>query len=202
MAKSSDPLGDALAAQRLEELFGLYRKAVISYARRHAPAESVDDIVAETFLIAWRRLERVPADSPLPWLLVVARNVIADQRRAASRRDALSLRLQKRTITEAIDPPSVQEPTGPVAEAMARLGKKDREALELVASDGLRPREAAAVLGELPSTFRARLHRAKRRLRRLLHEQSQQLAEPSPKPPESQGVQPSLCPLKAKETTP
>jgi RNA polymerase sigma-70 factor, ECF subfamily len=199
VANFDDSRGDTLAAQRLEELFVAHRKAVVSYARRRAPAESVDDVVAETFLIAWRRLERVPADSPLPWLLAVARNLIANQRRGAGRRDALSLRLQEMTA-EAIDPPSVQE-TGAVVAAMARLGEKDREALELVAIDGLLPREAATVLGELPGTFRARLHRAKRRLRRLLvEEQSRQPVEPSPRPPESQTAQPYPRPLKAKET--
>jgi RNA polymerase sigma-70 factor, ECF subfamily len=177
----------------------LYRTSVVSYARRRTPAESVDDVVAETFLIAWRRLERVPADSPLPWLLAVARNVIGTQRRGSSRRDALNMRLRESSTAEAVDPSSAQE-TGPVAEAMARLGEKDREALELVASDGLKPREAAAVLGMSSSTFRARLHRAKRRLGRLLEEQSTQ----HPAEHRTSSSQPSHphAPLKAKETTP
>ncbi|MHB1539589.1 MAG: RNA polymerase sigma factor, partial [Solirubrobacteraceae bacterium] len=182
--KYDDLREDVVAAQRLEELFVSHHQAVVSYARRHASAESVEDVVAETFLIAWQRLERVPADSPLPWLLVVARNVIGHQLRGASRRDALNVRLQERLTAEAADPASVQESTGPAAEAMARLGDKDREALELVAGDGLKPREAATVLGMSPSVFRVRLHRAKRRLRHLLEEEQTQQhpAEPSRRP--------------------
>jgi RNA polymerase sigma-70 factor, ECF subfamily len=188
MAKNDDRRADA--AQRLEELFVSYHQAVAAYARRRAPAESVEDVVAETFLVAWQRLGRVPADSPLPWLLAVARNVIGNQLRGAGRRDALNLRLQERSTVETVDPPSVQESTGHVAEVMARLGEKDREALELVGIDGLKPREAAVVLGVSSSTFHVRLHRAKRRLGSLLEEQTQTEQRPA---------EPSRRPLKAKE---
>ena len=55
-----------------------------------------------------------------------------------------------------------------MAAALARLPANDREAITLIAWDGLRPAEAAIVLGQSPATFRVRLHRAKRRLRREL----------------------------------
>lgn len=171
MIESGDERGDAPAAKRLEALVRAHRAAVVTYVRRRAPPEAVDDLVAETFLVAWRRLDRVPAGQPLPWLLAVARNLIATQRRSAARRDALHLRLQAHTPAQATDSPSLDEPTGPVVQAMAQLSEKDREALLLVACDGLRPREAAKVMGDLPGTFRVRLHRAKRRLRRLLENQ-------------------------------
>lgn len=159
------------AAEQFEELFRSHYATVVSYARRRVPAESVDDVVAETFVVAWRRLERVPAES-LPWLLAVARNVIMAQRRGARRRHALRLRLQS-TAVEAVERSSAEE-LGPVAAALARLSEKDREALTLIAWEGLRPSQAAAVLGESPSTFRVRLHRAKRRLRRSLGEHREQ----------------------------
>jgi len=169
-------------ATAVEDLFRLHYAAVASYVRRRAPAESVDDVVAETFVVAWRRLERVPADAALPWLLAVARNLIATQRRGAMRREALYLRLRRTTPPAAEQPPSAEEPVGPVASALARLSEKDREALTLIAWDGLRPHEAAVVLGDLPTTFRARLHRAKRRLRRLLDDQEEQSSQsPSPR---------------------
>jgi RNA polymerase sigma-70 factor (ECF subfamily) len=73
--------------------------------------------------------------------------------------------------------------------ALAKLAPKDREALTLIAWDGLQPNEAALVLGEAPGTFRVRLHRARRRLRRLLEER--------PEP-----VQPASEPrLRVEETT-
>jgi DNA-directed RNA polymerase specialized sigma24 family protein len=52
------------------------------------PAQSTQDVAAETFQVAWRRLEAVPFDAA-PWLYAVARRVLANERRAASRRAAL-----------------------------------------------------------------------------------------------------------------
>jgi RNA polymerase sigma-70 factor, ECF subfamily len=164
------------AAEQMEELFRLHYAAVVAYVRRRAPAESTDDVVAETFLIAWRRLERIPAES-LPWLLAVARNVIATQRRGALRRHALHLRLRSAAV-ETVEQPGVHE-QGPVAAALTSLSEKDREALTLIAWDGLRPSQAAAVLGESPTTFRVRLHRAKRRVRRSLEEHREQIKSPA-----------------------
>jgi RNA polymerase sigma-70 factor (ECF subfamily) len=172
------------AAERLEELFRSHHPAVVSYVCRRAPAERVDDVVAETFLVAWRRLEDVPAES-LPWLLGVARNVVATQRRAARRRGALHLRLRSLAV-EAVERPSTERPSpggGPVAAALASLSERDREALTLIAWEGLRPAQAAAVLGESAGAFRVRLHRAKRRLRRSLDRRGAQIelsaADPS-----------------------
>lgn len=172
MIRHVDRREDLVAEQRLEELFRCHYAAVAAYVRRRVTGESIDDVVAETFLVAWRRPERVPSDSPLPWLLAVARNVIQTQQRGALRRTALQLRLRELPPTERAVVSSGAEPEGALVTALAALGEKDREALTLIAWEGLRPGEAAAVLGELPSTFRARLARAKRRLRRLLEEQS------------------------------
>lgn len=177
MTQPGEDRRDALAARRLEELVRAHREAVSSYVRRRAPMASVDDIVAETFLVAWRQLARVPADSPLPWLLAVARNVIATQRRAAGRREALYLRLRASAPTDTAEPANVEASAGRVALAMASLGEKDREALALIAWEGLRPSQAAAVMGESPSRFYVRLHRAKRRLRRRLAEQHDKPAD-------------------------
>jgi RNA polymerase sigma-70 factor, ECF subfamily len=154
-------------AERLEALFRLHYTAVAAYARRRAPDHAADDIVAATFLVAWRRLDEVPAES-LPWLLAVARNVIATQQRGSRRRGALRVRLEQTGGTASGDPPAVEEPAGRVAAALGRLPAGDREAITLIAWDGLRPAEAAAVLGQSPATFRVRLHRAKRRLRKEL----------------------------------
>jgi RNA polymerase sigma-70 factor, ECF subfamily len=157
---------DARAAEQLETLFRAHHNAVAAYARRRVPSDAADDVVASTFLVAWRRLDQVPADS-LPWLLAVARNVIATQQRGSRRRGHLRLRLEGAAIGAA-GTSSAGEPAGRVAAALARLPANDREAITLIAWDGLRPAEAAIVLGQSPATFRVRLHRAKRRLRREL----------------------------------
>ncbi|MGN6378992.1 MAG: RNA polymerase sigma factor [Gaiellales bacterium] len=157
---------DAQAAQRLEELFRRHHRAVAAYARRRVPGDTADDVVASTFLVAWRRLDDVPADS-LPWLLAVARNVIATQQRGSRRRGALRLRLEH-SDTAAASPSPGEEPAGHLAAALARLPANDREAITLIAWDGLQPAEAATVMGQSAAAFRVRLHRAKRRLRREL----------------------------------
>jgi RNA polymerase sigma-70 factor (ECF subfamily) len=133
-------------------------------------------VVAETFLVAWRRVEHVPTDA-LPWLCTVAGNVIATQRRSVGRRHALDKRLQINAVGS-VGQPEVDD--GPVLEALANLSATDREALTLIAWDGLQPHQAAAMLGQSPSTFRVRLHRAKRRFRRLLEAERAEMPSPYP----------------------
>ncbi len=170
---------DARAAERLEALFRRHHQAVVSYARRRVPRDMADDVVASTFLVAWRRVDEVPADA-LPWLLAVARNVIATQRRGSRRRGALRLRLE-RAGTHATPQPTAEEPAGRVAAALQRLPANDREAITLIAWDGLRAAEAATVIGQSPAAFRVRLHRARRRLRRELDRSGQ--SDPRPQHP-------------------
>jgi len=119
-----------------------------------------DDVVAETFLVAWRRLDDVPTDDPLPWLLGVARNVARNERRSTRRRDALVLRLP---APRPAPPPDEPAETGLVRAALAALDEADRELLLLVAWDGLTPGRAAQVLGCSAGAARVRLHRARRR---------------------------------------
>jgi DNA-directed RNA polymerase specialized sigma24 family protein len=65
---------------------------VRAYALRRAALDAAQDVVADTFLVAWRRLEDVPEDA-LPWLYGVARRVLANQRRSAARGAALERRV-------------------------------------------------------------------------------------------------------------
>ena len=147
---------------RFEALFGRHHAAVRGYVVRRAAGVVVEDVVADTFLVAWRRLEDVP-DEALPWLLGVARRVLADQRRAARRRRSLSERL----LREPAPPGPWSPPVGLSAElidALRRLTEREREALLLVAWDGLSPRDAAVVAGCSSAAFRVRLHRARGRV--------------------------------------
>ena len=130
------------------------------------PPEAVDDIVSQTFLVVWRRLDQVP-EPPLPWLLTVARNVAGTERRGAARRERLWLKAQSGHV-EGYDPGQPEIADGRVLGALARLKERDREALTLVAWEGLTPAQAAAVLGEPSDRFRQRLHRAAHRLRTQL----------------------------------
>ena len=76
-------------------LYDAHYSAVRAYAWRRAPAFA-DDVVAETFLVAWKRLEDVPADAALPWLLGVARNAHLNPVRGERRRRERELATRRR----------------------------------------------------------------------------------------------------------
>jgi RNA polymerase sigma factor (sigma-70 family) len=145
---------------RFEALFESHHAAVRSYVVRRSVGVGVDDAVADTFLVAWRRLDDVP-EHALPWLLGVARRVLSDQRRTARRRRSLIERLSRELPVSA----TWAAPVGLSAElagALRGLTEHEREALLLVAWDGLSPRDAAVAAGCSTVAFRGRLHRARR----------------------------------------
>jgi RNA polymerase sigma-70 factor (ECF subfamily) len=145
---------------RFEALYAEHYRRVLGYVLRRAPADVAADVVADVFLVAWRRLERVP-DEPLPWLLAVARKTLANERRGGYRRAALldALEEPRRHVEMTVDP-ELQS----LADAVDRLGETDRELLKLIAWDGLTRLEAARVLGISHAACRVRLHRLRRRL--------------------------------------
>ena len=152
--------GDA----ELEALWHEWHRHVLAYAMRRADPASAEDVVAETFVIAWRRLADIP-ERPLPWLLGVARRVLANQRRGERRRLALADRLRVRASAP---PPAEAGPDGDVLAALAALRDRDREALLLHAWEGLDHDEAGTVMGCSAATFAVRLHRARERFEREL----------------------------------
>ncbi|TDD79325.1 sigma-70 family RNA polymerase sigma factor [Actinomadura rubrisoli] len=143
------------------------RQRVWAYAVSRAGRQIADEVVSETFAVAWRRFGEVP-DPALPWLLGVARNVLRDSRRAETRRESFATELRRWAA----------RPTGDIAEevaerfavlrAMAELPEDDREILILIAWQGLTPRDAARVVGCSAAALRVRLHRARRRLVRAV----------------------------------
>jgi RNA polymerase sigma-70 factor (ECF subfamily) len=151
-------------------LYEAHADRVLAYARRRVPAEEAADIVSETFLTAWRRLDILPEDS-VPWLFGVARKVVANHRRSLRRREALRTRAEgdaSRRRHRAPDPAEQVEARMAIRSALRRLSERDREALMLVAWDGLDAASAAAAMGSTPPAFAVRLHRARQRLGREL----------------------------------
>ena len=152
---------------RLEELFLQHSYRVLAYAyRRGASPAEAEDVVSETFLVCWRRLEVVPDDA-LPWLLGVAHKVLANHWRSGRRRDALVARMAHHVSFLGGAPSGPLEPANPESPtiaAFARLPEKDREVLILVAWDGLTHKQGAQVLGCSPTAFSVRAHRARKRL--------------------------------------
>ncbi len=147
---------------RFELLFRRYEPAVKAYALRRVDSSLADDVVAEVFLVCWRRFDEVPADA-LPWLFGVAKNVLGTLRRGEHRRAALRGRLGQVDASGPDEMVGIGD--GVLVAAMARLGESDRELLLLVAWEELSTRQLAVSLGLRPSTARVRLMRARRRLR-------------------------------------
>jgi RNA polymerase sigma-70 factor (ECF subfamily) len=150
--------------ERFERIFRANHLKVHAFARRRVAAEAVDDVVSETFTVAWRRLDDIP-DDPLPWLLGVARNVVGTARRGEARRMRLQTRAQAEYHAAPSDEGQPKVDGALVTAALERLNERDREALTLVGWEGLTPTEAAMVIGIPANRFRVRLHRAARRLR-------------------------------------
>lgn len=165
-------LGRELAQIRFGQLYRDQGRAILAYAlRRVEDPEDAADVVAETFLVAWRRLDEVPSDARARlWLFGVARRVIANRHRAERRRTRLGERLAESLHTELATQPAPAGEAAEVMRAMGGLGDDDRELLLLVAWEELSPGEAAKVLGISSLAARSRLHRARRRLRDLLEQ--------------------------------
>ena len=179
---------------RFRDLYAAQLRAILGYALRRVPApEDAADVVAETFLIAWRRRADVPMGGEARlWLYGVARRVLANHLRGERRRSRLGDRLR----TELTHQVSVPDPADEVVQvralrtAMARLEPADREVLELTAWEELAPREIAVALDLSPEVVRTRLSRARTRLR----EQLEHTGHDPDRAGHKQGVRPVLVP--------
>ena len=148
-----------------ERIFREHYAAVYRYATRRVESAAVQDVVADTFLAAWRRFDQVDGD-PLPWLLGIARRVCANHLRGRERRAALRERL-------------MADPTARHSAALAMTVscwrrwpccvRRTAKRLLLVGWDGLSNPQAARVAGCSTGAFAVRLHRARRRLARAVN---------------------------------
>lgn len=152
-------------------LYDRYYRRVLGYALLRAERDVAEDVASETFVVAWRRFDDLP-DPPLPWLLGVARNMLAKQRDSRHRNRVLVERIA--TLSTAQDHVAwdVAEHVVDRAHALAALEslpEQDVEAMALVTWHGLSPDEAAVVMGCSTRTYNVRLHRARKRLSEALH---------------------------------
>jgi RNA polymerase sigma-70 factor (ECF subfamily) len=150
--------------RRFEDIYTANCTPILGYAlRRTGSGEDAADIVAETFLTAWRRLDDVPpGDEARLWLYGVARRMLANYHRGERRKTELAERLSRDLALVHTDP----EYTGRlalVAAAFRGLPESDRELLALVGWEGLDHGEIAVVLGCSRNAVRVRLHRARAR---------------------------------------
>lgn len=161
------------------ELFGiLYERhaaAIHRYVTRRLGGALADDVVADTFLIAFRGRARYDQArrAAEPWLYGIASNVVAKHRRS-------EVRLYRAYLRTGIDP--VAEPYSdrvearvlaaefrrPLAKALARLSARDRDVLLLIAWADLSYDQVSQALDIPVGTVRSRLHRARRKVRSAL----------------------------------
>ena len=152
---------------RFNALFTEHQGHVLAYAMRRLPVlADAEDVAAETFAIAWRKLDAIPAAEPLPWLYAVARRVLANHRRGHGRRERLAALVR---VEDAPTPIRVGEDVdGPAFQALASLSPADQEVLRLVAWEELGNQQIAAVLGITANAVAIRLHRARTRFADVL----------------------------------
>src|SRR5215472_7388713 len=181
---------DPEAMERFQALYADHHAAVYAYAVSRVGRQLADEVVSETFLVAWRRLADVPAPA-LPWLLTVARNTACSQFRGRARQRSISAELRAWVSEAELSAPDVADEVAErtaVLTALAALPEADRELLTLVAWHGLKPAEAARVVGCSTAAYFVRLHRARRRLERAMADPPESADPPGAAgPPEPAG---------------
>lgn len=159
-------------AAAFRRLYSDHFSAILGYTLRRADSpDDAADLVAEVFLVAWRRRAQLPVEEEIrPWLFGVARRVLANQRRGEQRRRHLGrrLRLELREHLSVHDPTEELVEVGAVRAALSTLPAADREVLELAVWEQIPPREIAIVLGLSAQVVRTRLSRARSRVRAVL----------------------------------
>jgi RNA polymerase sigma-70 factor (ECF subfamily) len=164
MATGSD---DVSPDQRLGALYRAHADALARYAIRCGVAgDDVEDVIADVFVVAWRKLDAMPA-APRDrlWLFGVTRNIVAKHWEGRWRRGRLIERLEGTVPASGVRTASDEIL---LRDAIGRLPAKDRDVVRLVLWEGLTHDQVAAVLGCSANASRLRFHRAKARLRTVV----------------------------------
>ncbi|MGL5864150.1 MAG: RNA polymerase sigma factor [Phycicoccus sp.] len=170
-ADTSSP--ESADEQRFSAVYTAWYPDVLRFVTRRVHPTHAEDVVAEVFLVLWRRFDDLPADTDAgrAWTFGIARQVLLNDRRGDRRREALAVRIANDVDhsdpTTGIDVELVARRLD-LAAAWPRLTGRDQEVLSLAYWDNLSSAGAALVLGISPVAFRLRLSRARRNLRRHL----------------------------------
>ncbi|MBT0770297.1 sigma-70 family RNA polymerase sigma factor [Kineosporia sp. J2-2] len=168
--------------QRFREMYDAAYADLLRYVRRRVHPSHAEDVVGEVMLVAWRRLDDVPADlsAARAWLFGVARKTLQNTRRREDRHDAVGVRLADahHGSADAGELPDLVAHRADIAAAWPLLSPLHQEAIAMSVLDGFTAPEAAAVLGISATAFRLRLSRARRTLRR--HVESSPAEAPMP----------------------
>lgn len=158
------------AEDRFRAAYNATYADLLRFVSRRVHPSHAEDVVADAFLVAWRRIDDLPdeLDNQRAWIYGIARRTLLNQYRTDRRHDALAVRLaEHQPPSDGVNPDLVAARLD-LARVWAKLPPTDQEAIALSAWDGLDGPAAAAVLGISPVAYRLRLSRARRTLRRLL----------------------------------
>ncbi|MFY0409157.1 RNA polymerase sigma factor [Solicola sp. PLA-1-18] len=161
--------------QRFRAVFHATHSDLLKFVVRRVGIDQAEDIVADVFLVAWRRIDGMPTaqEQARPWLFGVARATMLNHHRGSARRDALAVRLSSTWVTN----PTVDDVTPRLVDLTAAwrlLTPAEQEAISLTVWEGLTSAQAGQVLGCSAVAYRLRLSRARRSLRRHLDPTAQQ----------------------------
>ena len=177
------PSGRALQArqERFRQAADAVHEPVFRFVRRRASPEVADDVLTDTLLVLWRRLDDVVGGGEVAFCLGVARRSLANHMRSSTRQLRLVGKLTASTSPEAFHAPAADaaDEHPELRQALSSLPPDDRELLTLWAWERLEAREIAVVLDITANAASIRLHRAKQRLRDELQRKNVYLAEQS-----------------------
>jgi RNA polymerase sigma-70 factor (ECF subfamily) len=169
VSRTEDIPGSHATAQRLQQLHDQIGTDLLGYfARRVEPREDAADLLSETLIVTWRRLDRVPSDDEAArmWMFATARRVLANWKRGQRRRTALSYELREHLATVTL--PVASDQALDIRQAVTALPRNQRELIMLVHWDGFTIPAAAQLLKISVSTARGRYQRAKITLKAAL----------------------------------
>ncbi|MEW2382372.1 RNA polymerase sigma factor [Micromonospora sp. NPDC047707] len=163
----------------MTELFHRHGNDIYAYVCDRLGTDDAHDLVADVFLVAWRRLPAVRPGEERPWLFGVARRLMLEHRRLSATHAALQTRLEGIGEPRVAGMEAVVDERTRVAAALQELPEPDREVLLLRYWYDLNSKEAAKVLGCTTATLAVRLHRARRRFERVYEAGEQQDQQPA-----------------------
>jgi RNA polymerase sigma-70 factor, ECF subfamily len=156
-----------LRADREGRFRALYADAyadVLAFAQRRGRPSQAEDVVAEAFLVVWRRFDDAPRkrDDARAWVFGIARHCLLNAQRGQGRQEALAVRVASMPLVDGAEPSA---DLIDLAAAWKRLTPAEQETLALTVFEDLSSTQAARVLGISAASYRIRLMRARRALR-------------------------------------
>ncbi len=166
-SKSHKDLFEAIYSKTFDDVFRYL-------LRRTDSQQDAEDLIAEVYTTAWKKLSSVPANGELPWLYTTAHNHLRNYwRKQSKKRD--NEQFKELQPEDAVEQPTSE--SNSLAVCIKQLKEDDAEIIRLSCWEGLSPKELAEVYKCSTNAIYIKLHRAKERLQQKLAEQDPQLSE-------------------------